>query len=523
MSNRRKSIIGSFSVIAILSVITKVFGLVRDASISYAYGASNITDAFNIVQFLPNFLFIVIHQAIAVGFIPIFLEIRNKSKEDSENFVSTVAVILSAFSIVLCFALFAFSPFWIKLFARGFSEETASLGVEMLKYSSWALLLQSFVLVFASYLNALKKFIGPACLGFIFDLSIIGALLISKSTAHPELLGLAPLIDVGIEFVFLFFVAKKNGFKFRLKFANSLPFMKKMLAVALPSIIALGISQINYFVDKNISSNYSSGSITALSLSSNLVNAIESVVVASLATVLFTEFSKFESESKQSDAISLMKKTIERIMIFLIPISLFLFVCSGPIFKILYGRGSFTDENVLLTASCCKCYALSVPFIGLSLIISRYFYSVKKSKYVMVSSITSLLFNIVGDIFVWKFTSWGVEALASVTAISHFINCLILVLFFYFKKLKSESDFDFGMIFAIYGISFISAFFALIPISAFNLKYSGIPAVLLGFILFSLSFVLLFLVYCKKMNHEYYSLFHDFLGRIKKKRNQEIQ
>ena len=297
---KNNGVLKNFSIIAIIAIISKVFGFLRDAIVSYVYGASAVTDAFNIVQFLPNFLFIVIQQAIIVGFIPVFLRIRNeKGNKSADGFVQFSILIFTLISAVFCLVLFIFTPFFVRLFANGFDQKTTELAVVMLKYTSWSLLLQSTVVLFSSYLNALKKFIVPACLGFILDISVIACLFFSKGVEKPELLGLAPLLTMIIESIVLFIVSFKNGFRLSRHLKNQKNDFFDMLKIALPSIVALGISQLNYYVDKNISSNYASGSISSLSLSNNIVNAIEVIIVSSLATVLYTEFSKLATENQK--------------------------------------------------------------------------------------------------------------------------------------------------------------------------------------------------------------------------------
>ena len=515
----KSGVVKNFSIVAIIAIFSKVFGFLRDALVSYVYGASAITDAFNIVQFLPNFLFMVIHQAVVVGFIPVFLKIRHEDKNESNGFVQFGVLIFTLISSLLCLLLFLFPSFWIKVFAGGFDENTALLTMQMLRYSSWALMLQSVVVMFSAYLNALKKFIIPACLGFILDISVVVCLFLSNGIHKPYILGLAPLLTMIIESLVLFISAFKNGFRFTTSFRGQSKNFVEMLKVSLPSIIALGISQLNYYVDKNISSNYAAGSISSLSLSNNIINAVEVIIVSSLATVLYTEFSKLESENKKQDAVGLMSETFNKLMVFLIPASILIFVCSEPIVRVLYGHGSFNSDNIYTTSNCLKFYSFGMPFLGVSTIVVRYFYSIKKAKYVVMSSILSLLTNILGDVIVWKFTDFGVGALAAVTSLSFAVNCLSL-LFFLMKNKRTSIAIDYPFFFVLYGLSFICGMIAYLPSKLMGALLYGLAACLTCAITFAVLLIPMLLFYLKYSNPKLYS---DVLIKInvfrKKKQN----
>lgn len=519
----KKEILKSFSVIAVIAILSKMLGFLRDATISYFYGASAITDAFNIVQFLPNFLFMVIHQAIVVGFIPVFLKIRNSEGKDRANgFAQYTILIFTLVSSFFCFALFFFPSFFVKIFAGGFTGESASLAVTMLKYTAWSLMLQSIVGVFSAYLNALKKFIVPACLGFVLDVSVISCLVFSKNLNNPALLGFAPLLTMVLEAIFVFVFAYKNGFRFSRCFRNQKKNFTGMLVLAIPSIISLGISQLNYYVDKNISSNYLAGSISALSLSNNIVNALETIIVSTLATVLYTEFSNLASEGKREEASILISNTFNKLMLVLIPTSILFFVCSEPIVRILYGHGSFTESSVQLTSACLKSYAIGMPFLGVSAIITRYFYSIKKAKYVVFASICGLITNALGDVIVWKTTSFGVEGLAAVTSVSFMVNCILLIILL--KKVNKNLIIGFQSYLVFYGLSFISGAISSIFVALGGKVAFGILSALGCGISFTVVYAILVLVYFKKTN---IYLYNDMISKIKslfdKKRKKSKQ
>ncbi|WDC84192.1 hypothetical protein PL321_18410 [Caloramator sp. mosi_1] len=62
----------------IITVLSKILGFAREVTLSYFYGANNITDAYLISLTIPSVIFAFLGVALGTGFIPIFNEIKVK-------------------------------------------------------------------------------------------------------------------------------------------------------------------------------------------------------------------------------------------------------------------------------------------------------------------------------------------------------------------------------------------------------------------------------------------------------------
>ena len=59
-----------------LTIISKIMGFVREISLSYFYGATNVSDAYIISITIPSVIFALIGAGISTGFIPMFSSIE---------------------------------------------------------------------------------------------------------------------------------------------------------------------------------------------------------------------------------------------------------------------------------------------------------------------------------------------------------------------------------------------------------------------------------------------------------------
>jgi putative peptidoglycan lipid II flippase len=111
----------------------------------------------------------------------------------------------------------------------------------------------------------------------------------------------------------------------------------------------------------------------------------------------------------------------------------FMLACSGGLFalagcgiNLLYGRGQFESEAVLKTLYCLWGYAGSLlPSAGV-LFLAPAFYARKKYGIPALSSVLSVVLNLIlNALFVFGF-GWGAFSIALATSISAWFNCFFL-------------------------------------------------------------------------------------------------
>ena len=122
--------------IFLLTLLSKILGFAREMVIGYFVGTSFITDAFAIATIIPNFFLLVVQQVISIAFIPIFLRLSRRDRNEANSFVSNSMLIVGAISLVLSIVIFVFSKPIIRVFATGMDEETILLTQKMVSYSS---------------------------------------------------------------------------------------------------------------------------------------------------------------------------------------------------------------------------------------------------------------------------------------------------------------------------------------------------------------------------------------------------
>jgi len=71
-------------------------------------------------------------------------------------------------------------------------------------------------------------------------------------------------------------------------------------------------------------------------------------------------------------------------------------IFSKPIVRILFGRGAFGEDAIVMTSNVLFFYALGMFGFGLREILSRSFYSLHKTKIPMINAIIAIIALIIG-------------------------------------------------------------------------------------------------------------------------------
>src|SRR5262245_55889695 len=126
-----RQLLKSASLISALTVVSRVFGYIRDSRIAFLLGASTVADAYTIAYRIPNLLRRLVGEgAVSAAFIPVFSRyIAEKKEKDAWEFASTMLTVITIFLTAVTVAGILFSPLLVRLFASGFGDTEGKLAL----------------------------------------------------------------------------------------------------------------------------------------------------------------------------------------------------------------------------------------------------------------------------------------------------------------------------------------------------------------------------------------------------------
>jgi len=420
-------------------ILSKIFGFIRDIILSNYYGASALSDAYLISITVPTFVFAMLGTGIATSFIPTITNIFEKSNscENKINvFTSKTLYLVVIFSSIILLLVLIFTEFVVHIFASGFTGEVFITTVNFTRISIYGILFLGMYYVFSGYLNFKSNFIVPALSGVVLNIVIIITIVLS-SHISVYLLPLGTVIAMFLQFLYLFVVSTKKGFKLELKFDLIDNDIKNLILMSLPIMLGTSVSQINVLVDRTIASNFSEGSISALTYANRINLSIQEILVLSLATILFPIFSKLISTNNFSELKAKIEQALINGILLLLPISVITFYFSDQIISVLFLRGEFDLESLKLTSNVLMYYAIGMLMYGLRDILSKVFYAYQETKIPTKNSIITVLLNIVLNLILSHY--FGIPGLALATSITGILSTLSLWIVLCKRKISIDN------------------------------------------------------------------------------------
>lgn len=409
-------------------VASRFLGIVREIVFARIFGANKYTDAYFQAFRIPDlFYFLMAGGALAAGFIPAFSERLARGQKDAawHLFRSLLTLLLLSSSLIIGTA-FAFSPILTLLVGKGFDRETTALCASLMRIILPA---QIFFVVgglFMGALNSLRAFFWSAQAPTLYNLFIIGAILLLGP--HYGLYGVAWGVLAGAFAAQILLQGpplKLMGASFRLLWDPFHPGVKQVARLILPVTLGLCLFQINIIVGSVIAAGLGPSSVSSLNYAFRIVWLPISVFGQSLGISLFPALSAHASldeldQFRRKLALSL------RLLFFvtLLPTSLLMLLPAQTI-RLLLQSGRFTSSNTAQAGIALLFLSPTAVFTSLQQVTVRAFYALQRPIIPVSVGALSLLFCIVASL--WLAVPMKLPGVALANSLAAIVNCSILI------------------------------------------------------------------------------------------------
>ena len=426
----RSDIARSAGVVSIMTLASRILGLIRDISFAYFFGAVTSADAFFVAFRIPNLLRrLVAEGAMSSAFIPVFTAYHAKYGNEEAKKVSDITFTYLLITLLALSVLgVIFSKELIYLFAPGFElhPEKFRLTVTLNRIMFPFILFVSIVALCMGLLNSLKHFFVPALSPIILNLSIIAFILIASRGRHAILIvATGVLVGAALELVPQLILMHKKGFLFSLNFDYRHPALRESLFLFLPMMFGAAVYQLNVFVSNVLASFLKTGSISYLYYASRLFEFPQGIFAVSIAIAALPAMSRDtagEGVSRLKDSLVFSLKLLNFVTV---PATVGLMILARPIIDVLFHRGSFSLSDTMAVSSALLYYAVGLWSVAFSRVITQAFYALKDAKTPVVIAFFTVVINLLLSIGLMNSMSY--RGLALATSISAYFNTAYLL------------------------------------------------------------------------------------------------
>lgn len=438
MLSLKKIIFNEFSgvasaafVIAAFSLVSKVFGLVRDRILAGEFGAGDALDMYNAAFRIPDTIFnLLIVGALSASFVPVLSEYfykgdKKRAWEITNNILNIFLAAIAAISVVLALT----TPYLLKFVIPGWSGEKFQTTVTLTQIMFLSPVFLSVSSIMSGILQSAKRFVVYAAAPIFYNIGIIiGAVVFAKIFALGVYgLVLGVILGSALHFFIQLPAVLSLGYRHRFYFDYRDPVIKKIFRLMLPRSLSLGVGQVNLFVITLVASTLATGSLTIFNFAFNIQSIFFSLIGVSFGVAAFPTISAYFASGQKEKFAGTFSRTFREIVFLIIPATAYLIIFKTEIVRLILGTGKFDYPAIVLTERTLEFLAIGLTAQALISLVVRAFWAAGDTKTPFYTSLFGMAINAIAA--VWFSRSLGVAGLAIAFSLNQIVCFALLILY----------------------------------------------------------------------------------------------
>lgn len=448
----------TFSVVAILTVLSKVVGLVRDIVVAHAYGTSIIADAYNYAYlFTGNIL--ILFGGLGGPFHSATVAILTPRKDDENAGKMVLQVFVFTFVALLIISIIAAiaAPFIASFFAGNYHDqivvsklheslqgksrdELTQIFQTQFLYQLWIMLplivISGLVGISYGVLNVYNRIFWPSLSPAIASVAIILAIMFFGGDAETRAVsGLALAVGTLGGAVGQLLAQLPDTLKTKLKWSFNLQADEgwhEYSKMIWPAIFSTSVGQLIVYVDMYFTlkgPNLGQGAWTAILMSNRLVQLPLGVLLTAMLVPILPRFTEHVNANRLEDLKAEIRRSLRILWFLALPLTALFLVIPQPIIKLLFQHGEFTDDSTKMVTIALLLLAPSIFFYVARDLITRVFYAFKDSQTPFHVALVAIAVKAILDWYFVYHTNLGVGAISLASTVITMVNLSLLTWF----------------------------------------------------------------------------------------------
>lgn len=424
--NKKSTLLSSAAVMSVIILLSKLMGLFRDTLVARFYGTGTESVAYTAASKLPVTVFdLIIGGVVSAAFIPVFNSVLvKKGKRDAMRFANSYVNLIIIACVVITVVGVIFATPLIGFIAPDIPSDAAALAVKLTRIMFPMIIFTGLAFSFVGILQSMGEYNLPALISLVSNCIMVGYLFTLNRFFGIVGLAVAMLLGWASQAFIQLPKAYSLGFRYSPRANIFDPDIFRAAKNALPILIGTWTTPICNLINTRIASGIDNGrAITALDYANRLYTMIVGIFSFVATNLLFPYFSRAEAQGDREGASRLIRTSVKTLIYIIAPITVGIICLAEPFTALVYQRGEFTSSDTLITAEALSRYAVGMIFMAANEVLVKALFAANKPRIPMISSIVSMVFNI---LLVTVFGSYfGVGEIALVCAVATVINLMI--------------------------------------------------------------------------------------------------
>ncbi|MEF2143931.1 MAG: murein biosynthesis integral membrane protein MurJ [Desulfovibrionaceae bacterium] len=421
-------------VVAGATLVSRVFGFVRDVIVAFALGAGFAADAFFVAFRIPNLLRRLFGEgSLTMAFIPVFTRVREEQGEQAAQAMARAALVWLCLILgVLTVIVEILAGPLTFLIAPGFADnpELFDLTTRLVRICFPFVIMICGVALCMGVLNASGHFLGPALAPVMLNVALIVAALGGYYAGADVAVCLSFGVLAGgvLQWMLQQPYLRAQGFTWRGAWTWRDAGVRRMALLMLPTVFGAAVYQINILLGTLLASYLPEGSVSYLYYADRLVQFPLGVFGIAVSTAALPSLSVLAARAQMGEFNRTLKTAVGLTMFIAMPAMAGLLALAEPIVRLLFERGAFTSEAVVASAAALVAYSAGLPFIAGARPLVAAFYSLENTRTPVLVAVVSLVLNIgLGLALMRPLAHVGLAVAVSVSSAANFVLLLLLL------------------------------------------------------------------------------------------------
>lgn len=397
------------AIFAVATTLSRIAGLAREVIASSYFGTSGPFSAFTLAFQVPNLVrSLVADAALSAAFVPVFVELLTTGrKREAFRLASTLTllILIGLGALSALFILFA-STIMPLFIGSAFTPTLTDLTVGLSQVLFPILVLLGLNGLLVGILNARDHFAVPAFAPIVWNLVIILALVLLRPQLEAAdqiyAYAIGVLVATVVQLLMAVPMLPRVGFRFELAFDWRDGHVRQVFRLMLPVIVGLGVINVDLLINSSIGTLISEQAPRAIDAAFRIYMLPQGVFSVAVSTVLFPTLGRLVTRNDTDGLRALQARGTRTILLVLVPAAALVIVLATPITRLVYQRGEFTSESTDLVATALVWFAVSLPFAGVNLLLTRTFFALRRAWTPTVLAIATLILNAIASFALYR-------------------------------------------------------------------------------------------------------------------------
>jgi putative peptidoglycan lipid II flippase len=381
----RRRVSVNTAIFAIATGFSRVAGLAREIVAASYFGTRGPASAFTIASQIPNLMSNLFAQAaLSAAFVPVFTDLLQQGRRrEAFKLASTLFwIILIALGALTAIGILAAGVIMPLFTGSTFDHALNALAAGLAQVLFPVVLLLGLTGLLVGILQSYDEFTIPALAPAVWNLVILALLVV----LHTHFAGSKRLYAYAIAWLvatvvqMLMVASALRRIDFRLQFSIDWhdPRIRQVFSLMLPVTIGLGIVNLDQLLNTVFGTLVNSQAPRAIDNAFRIYMLPQGIFSVAVATVLFPTLSRQAARRDVAGMRRAVGNGMRQINLLLIPAAALMMVLATPVTRLVFQRGAFNTQSTHLVSIALFWFALSLPFGGVNLLLTRTFFAVQR-------------------------------------------------------------------------------------------------------------------------------------------------